>query len=174
MAARAAGGVACAERGQRAAAMVQHCLEPVIRPVVERIGELFGLSSQVLWGNATSALAGAAQMVMQVRPDLAVETASAVAALLRTGPLAGAGVWTQLDSSRSPSFLIHRSCCLLYLLPGATPCGDCILLHSGVAEGSDQGRPGTRENDRSLRRAREMLAAASAYFAAEVDRPHRR
>ena len=140
VAARAAGGVACAEPGQLAAAMVQHCLEPVIRPVVERIGELFRLSNQILWGNATSALGGAARRVMQVRPDLAVETAAAVAALLRTGPLAGAGVWTQPKSSQSPSFLVRRSCCLLYRLPGATPCGDCILLHSGC-RGGQRPRP---------------------------------
>ena len=133
VAARAAGGVPCAGFAELPAAMVQHCLEPVIRPVVERIGEVFGLSSQVLWGNATSALAGAARMVMQVRPDLAVETAAAVGALLETGPLAGAGVWVQPDSS--PWFLVRRSCCLLYRLPGATPCGDCILLHSGCRGG---------------------------------------
>ena len=135
VAARHARGVTCAGSTDLAAAMVEHCLEPVVRPVVDRIGDVFRLSAHVLWGNAASALAGAARMVMQERPELASTTATTVEDLLRSRPLAGTGAWVQPDSPRSPWTFVRRSCCLLYRVSGAPACGDCVLLWSDARKG---------------------------------------
>lgn len=135
VAARSAQGVTCAGSTDLAAAMVEHCLDPVVRPVVDRIAHVFRLSTHVLWGNAASALAGAARMAVQARPELASATAATVGDLLQKGPLAGTGAWIRPDSPGSPSYLVRRSCCLLYRVSGASPCGDCILLRSDVWKG---------------------------------------
>jgi hypothetical protein len=105
-----------------AAAVVRSCLEPVVLPVLSAVGMAFGVSPRVLTGNAASAVAGAVQMLATMRPELAEPARATGAALLREGPLAGTGDW----ASPGRRFT-RRSCCLLYRLPGATPCGDCVL-----------------------------------------------
>lgn len=129
---RPSGGRRCTAPGDVAAALEEHCIDPLVRPLVEAMGRTFRLSLTVLWGNVTSAVAGAARMCMQARPDLAQQAGATVDVLLRTGPLTGTGAWVQPDLSRPRWFLARRSCCLLYRLPGAAPCGDCVLLTPGV------------------------------------------
>lgn len=126
--ARPRGGVRCHAPDDLAAAVVEHCIQPVIVPLVELIAATYALSHQVLWGNATSALAGAARMCRRTQPELALPAAATVEALLQREPLARTGAWVRPDPARPRWFLTRRSCCLLYRLPGATPCGDCILL----------------------------------------------
>ncbi len=135
---RPSGGRRCTAPGDVAAALEEHCIDPLVRPLVEAMGRTFRLSLTVLWGNVTSAVAGAARMCMQARPDLAQQAGATVDVLLRTGPLTGTGAWVQPDLSRPRWFLARRSCCLLYRLPGAAPCGDCVLLTR--ASGGSNGR----------------------------------
>jgi hypothetical protein len=97
-------------------------LQPIVAPLVDSFGRTFALSSQVLWGNVASSLAGALTMLRTARPDRAEAAAQLVGELLEHGTLAGTG---DLDPS-GPSF-VRRSCCLFYRVPGAGICGDCVL-----------------------------------------------
>lgn len=132
VAVQAAGGVRRSTARGLATALDEHCVEPVLRPLTEAFGAAVGLSATVLWGNVASAFAGAATMVTRARPELAERAAGAVGVLLQTGPLTRTGTWVRPDPTRLDWFLVRRSCCLLYRLPGAAPCGDCILLPSDV------------------------------------------
>ena len=97
-------------------------LHPIVTPVLEAFGRTFALSSQVLWGNVASSLAGALTMLTAARPDRADAATRLVAQLLERGSLRGTG---DLDPA-GPSF-VRRSCCLFYRVPGAGICGDCVL-----------------------------------------------
>ena len=97
-------------------------LRPIVAPVLDNFGRTFALSSQVLWGNVASSLAGALTMLRAARPDRADTATSLVGELLEHGTLAGTG---DLDPG-APSF-VRRSCCLFYRVPGAGICGDCVL-----------------------------------------------
>jgi hypothetical protein len=103
----------------------------VVLPLLAVFAAGFGVPPRILTGNAASAVAGAVQMTAQRRPDLAGPAGATLATLLREGPLAGAGEWT--PAGRRP-FLRH-SCCLLYRLPGAEPCGDCVLHRAPARRG---------------------------------------
>jgi hypothetical protein len=43
------------------------------------------------------------------------------------GWLRGTGQYVQPDPARARWSLARRSCCLLYRVPGAGICGDCVL-----------------------------------------------
>lgn len=81
-----------------------------------------GLAPALLAGNLASALIGAAQALLAVRPDLGARSAEMVRALLGTGVLAGSGAVTG-----PPLGFRRRSCCLFYRLPGGSVCGDCAF-----------------------------------------------
>jgi hypothetical protein len=134
MAARVDDGLPWATPDDLADAVVRHCLEPVVLPLIAAFRAAFGLPSSILTGNAASAVAGAVQMVAARRPDLAQSAMTTLAVLLREGPLAGAGEW----APAGPRPFTRRSCCLLYRLPGAEPCGDCVL-HLAPARRSHAG-----------------------------------
>jgi ferric iron reductase protein FhuF len=95
---------------------------PIVTPVLDAFGETFAVSSQVLWGNVASSLAGALTMLGAARPDRRATAAGLVGDLVARGTLAGAG---DLDPA-GPTF-VRRSCCLFYRIPGAGICGDCVL-----------------------------------------------
>ena len=109
-----------------AAALARHWWEPAVRPLTERVARQWRLSAQVLRGNTASAVAGALAMAVRSAPASAGPAAAALDALLSDGPLAGAGV-------RGGTGFVRRSCCLLYRLPGAGTCADCILPGAGAA-----------------------------------------
>lgn len=96
------------ETADRLAAEV---LAPLIAPLAGRSG--------LRWGNAASAVAGAAATVAAARPDHAPAARALTAALLDRPPLAGTG---DLTAGR----FRRRSCCLLYRA-GSPLCGDCAL-----------------------------------------------
>ncbi len=104
-----------------AAALDRHWLVPLAGPLTTAVGRWYGLSSQVLMGNHTSAVAGALRMLADARPELAGESAAVLDALLADGSLAGRG------RLRPDGSFVRRSCCLWYRLPGAGTCGDCVL-----------------------------------------------
>ena len=68
----------------------------------------------MLWGNVSSALAGAAGQL----DDHAVW--ATVAELLDVAPLAG-------TADLRGRALRRRNCCLYYRIPGGGTCGDCVL-----------------------------------------------
>lgn len=85
----------------------------------------FGISRQILNGNAASALAGAATALTFTRPHLAEPARTMLAGLLEHPALRDAA---RLEPGGR---LRRRSCCLIYrAAPGANGalCGDCVLV----------------------------------------------
>jgi len=102
-----------------AAALSQGCVQGLAGPVLAAFRTLFRVSPQVLWGNVASALAGAAGMLAGGFPARAQ----------------AAGQLTELvqpEAGRARRFLVRRSCCLLYRVPGGGTCGDCVLVPDEV------------------------------------------
>lgn len=116
----ATSAVAVADAGALAEAFDRHWLTPAVRPLTPAVRAVCSVSPQVLDGNVTSAVAGALRMIGSVRPELAARADAVLDALLRSG-LRGSG------GRRGNGAFVRRSCCLLYRLPGAGTCGDCIL-----------------------------------------------
>jgi hypothetical protein len=131
--ARPTAAIPCAGDGQLAAALVRHCLEPVVEPLVAAVGGLFSVSAQVLRGNLASAVAGAARACMRARPERAARLGTEMA-LLFAGPLSDAGTWVRPEPRQDRWFLVRRSCCLLSRSAGAGLCGDCVLLAPAARE----------------------------------------
>jgi hypothetical protein len=86
----------------------------LVAPLLEVFRAEFRLSPKVLWGNVSSALAGAAGQL----GDPAVW--AKVADLLTVAPLAG-------TADLHGRVLRRRNCCLYYRIPGGGTCGDCVL-----------------------------------------------
>ncbi|GGV83512.1 MULTISPECIES: (2Fe-2S)-binding protein [Streptomyces] len=80
------------------------------------------ISPRLLDGNAASALAGTAQVLLAARPDLRHPLTELTTDLLATGCLDGTGHFTAPDLS-----FRRRSCYLFYRTPVGTKCGDCCL-----------------------------------------------
>ncbi|MFJ9630836.1 (2Fe-2S)-binding protein [Streptomyces sp. NPDC101175] len=83
------------------------------------------MSAGLLWGNAASALAGAARELdrwarARGRPEVATRARARAAELLAHPLLAGTGTLTGTAFRR-------RSCCLYYRVPGGGVCGDCCF-----------------------------------------------
>ena len=143
IAARCEAGVRCADPEDMADALTRHCLQPIVLPLLSMVSNSFGVSDNVLRGNVASAVAGAARMCMRARPDLSAQAGALVDALVGEGLLEGTGQWERPDANQPEWSLVRRSCCLLYRLPGAEPCGDCVLLPS--RRGGDGARGGPVE-----------------------------
>ncbi len=121
-----------ADLDDAAALLSQHCVRDVIGPVASAFQARFRLSPLVLQGNTASALAGAAGMLAVSFPDRAEVTGRLTAKILATEPLRGAGELVQPDVAQPRRFLVRRSCCLFYRVPGAGTCGDCVLTPEHV------------------------------------------
>ncbi|GGW67965.1 (2Fe-2S)-binding protein [Streptomyces xantholiticus] len=96
-----------------------------LRPLTDAVHGLFGVSRQVLRGNAASALVGALRVLLTCAPHSPHSPVPLVHALLDREPLTGAGTFTAAPDG-SIAFR-RRSCCLYYRVPGAGTCGDCVL-----------------------------------------------
>jgi hypothetical protein len=120
-------GVA-AERAAGLSAVV----DELVGPLVEAYRVRFAVSRRVLWGNVASALAGAAGMLADHVPDRADRLHGIVRRALDTGPLAGTGTYVRPDPERARAFLVRRSCCLYYRIPGGGLCADCVLVPEPV------------------------------------------
>jgi len=105
----------------------ERCVQGMADPVAEAFRTLFRLSPLVLRGNIASALAGAAGMLARSFPDRAETAGQLTARILALGPLRGTGEFVQPDASQPQRFLVRRSCCLYYRVPGGGTCGDCVL-----------------------------------------------
>lgn len=100
-------------------------LEGHLRPLTALVRTRYRVAEGLLWGNAGSALAGAARELdrwarVNARTDVAAGARSLVAALLRHPLLTGTGTLTGTAFRR-------RSCCLYYRVPGGGVCGDCCF-----------------------------------------------
>ncbi|MFJ9348570.1 (2Fe-2S)-binding protein [Streptomyces sp. NPDC101237] len=96
-----------------------------LQPLAETLRARYGVAVGLLWGNAASALAGAARELERwARADGRTEDVDRVRALgdalLAHPSLRSAGVRT------GPGFR-RRSCCLYYRVPGGGICGDCCF-----------------------------------------------
>ncbi len=96
-------------------------LAPIVTPVLNAFATTFSLSSQVLWGNVASSLAGAQTMLAAARPEGAAAGRRLLERLLQDEILHGTG-----DVIAGSRFR-RRSCCLFYRMPDAGICGDCVL-----------------------------------------------
>jgi hypothetical protein len=96
--------------------VVQHHMEPL------EAGLRVKLAPGLLSGNIASALVGASQALLSVRPDLRRSIVGITNSLLGTGRLAGSGAITSGDLG-----FRRRSCCLYYRIPDGGKCGDCPL-----------------------------------------------
>ncbi|WP_327009271.1 (2Fe-2S)-binding protein [Dactylosporangium sp. NBC_01737] len=103
--------------GRSTAALHERVLLGLVAPLLAVFQDGFRLSPKVLWGNVSSALAGAAG---QLDDPAAWAT---VAELLDVAPLAG-------TADLHGRALRRRNCCLYYRIPGGGTCGDCVLRRS--------------------------------------------
>jgi ferric iron reductase protein FhuF len=117
------GGIAVRDAEGLATTFCRSWLEPAVGPLTAAVRASCTVSPRVLQGNVTSAVAGSLRMAAAARPDLTAAADAALEAFLHGGPLAGTG------HRRDDGSFVRRSCCLLYRLPGAGTCGDCILDH---------------------------------------------
>jgi hypothetical protein len=110
-----------------AAAFHELVVEPLLRPLVDAVGDAVSLSRAVLWGNVWSGLAGGLAPIGAARRDLLPRARGIVSAILE--------VEGSLDDSRerhvggfvATGRYMRTTCCLLYRLPPNGLCGDCVL-----------------------------------------------
>lgn len=112
---------------QEAATLVSAAVHGLTGPLAAAFGATFRLSPQVLRGNAASALAGAAGVLAAAFPARAVAAGQLAEHVLARAPLRGTGQLSQPGPAQPQRFFARRSCCLLYRVPGAGICGDCVL-----------------------------------------------
>ena len=117
---RPAGWVA-SDPAQHAELAARTVLEANLRPLGCALRRRVRIAEGLLWGNAASALVGAAR-VADSRGDV---LRALVATLLDREPLRGST--TPLPAG-GPLAVRRRSCCLYYRVPAGDLCGDCALL----------------------------------------------
>jgi iron complex transport system ATP-binding protein len=91
-----------------------------LEPLAAAVHRVVPVADRVLWGNAASALRGAARALDGASPGTvsrSVPVGAVATRLLARGRLTGA-----LDDAGR-----RRSCCLYYRVPGGGICGDCVL-----------------------------------------------
>ncbi|MEV7386085.1 MULTISPECIES: (2Fe-2S)-binding protein [unclassified Streptomyces] len=111
--------------GAEPATLVDAVVHGHLEPLGEALRARYGVAGGLLWGNAGSALAGAARELdrwarTHGRTDVAHRTRTLTAALF-AHPLLGA-----TGTRTGPAFR-RRSCCLYYRVPGGGVCGDCCF-----------------------------------------------
>lgn len=83
------------------------------------------VAERLLWGNAASALVGAARVLHRhlapAEPELVATTRVFADGLMAAGRLRGTGLHGALGAFR------RTTCCLYYRVPGGGTCGDCVF-----------------------------------------------
>jgi len=97
-----------------------------LAPLGRAVRAVTPVASGLLWGNAASALVGAARFLhaglRRTDPSAARDALAFAVALLERGELRGTGVWLP-----APPAFRRTSCCLYYRAGSAGLCGDCVL-----------------------------------------------
>ncbi|MGW7521938.1 (2Fe-2S)-binding protein [Streptomyces sp. NPDC054783] len=108
-----------------AAGLAAAVLHGHLEPLAEALSAGYGSAPGLLWGNAGSALAGAArQLDHWARAHDRTDVAGRVRALtdaLFAHPL------LRTTGTRAGTAFRRRSCCLYYRVPGGGVCGDCCF-----------------------------------------------
>lgn len=99
-----------------------------VTPLVAAYATTFRLSTRVLWGNVSSALAGAAGMLARTGTAQRLTAVDIVEAALQLGPLVDTGHHERPDPRRPRAFFVRHNCCLFYRIPAGGKCGDCVLV----------------------------------------------
>ncbi|MGW2741850.1 (2Fe-2S)-binding protein [Streptomyces sp. NPDC001450] len=108
-----------------AAALADTVLHGHLEPLGETLRSRYGVAAGLLWGNAASALAGAARELDRwARAKGRTEVADRARAL--TGELF-AHPLLRATGTRTGTAFRRRSCCLYYRVPGGGVCGDCCF-----------------------------------------------
>jgi hypothetical protein len=112
-------------RAGDAATVAEVVLDTHLVPLTAALRARYRLATGLLWGNAASALAGAARELdrwarRHDRTDAAARARSLTTGLLAHPLLAGTGTLTGTAFRR-------RSCCLYYRVPRGGVCGDCCF-----------------------------------------------
>ncbi|WP_406209882.1 (2Fe-2S)-binding protein [Streptomyces sp. NBC_01017] len=99
-----------------------------LQPLTDAVHARYRVAAGLLWGNAGSALAGAARQLDQWahaggRTDTAARARALTAELFGHPLLADTGTLTGTAFRR-------RSCCLYYRVPGGGVCGDCCFTRA--------------------------------------------
>jgi hypothetical protein len=108
-----------------AAALADAVLHGHLQPLGETLRARYGIAAGLLWGNAASALAGAAREL-----DRWARAHGRGDAAVRAGVLAGellAHPLLRTTGTRTGTAFRRRSCCLYYRVPGGGVCGDCCF-----------------------------------------------
>ncbi|MFJ4466428.1 (2Fe-2S)-binding protein [Streptomyces sp. NPDC089424] len=113
------------------ATLVDVVLHGHLEPLAAALRVRHRLATGLLWGNAASALAGAARELdrwarAHGRTDTGARTRSLTAGLFAHPLLRGTGTLTGGAFRR-------RSCCLYYRVPGGGVCGDCCFTRPPTA-----------------------------------------
>lgn len=108
-----------------AATLADTVLHGHLEPLGDALRDRYGVAAGLLWGNAGSALAGAARELdrwarAHGRTD-AAERARALTGDLFAHPL------LRTTGTRTGTAFRRRSCCLYYRVPGGGVCGDCCF-----------------------------------------------
>ncbi|MDN0198688.1 (2Fe-2S)-binding protein [Streptomyces sp. S.PNR 29] len=111
-----------------AATIADTVLHGHLVPLTAALRTRYRVAAGLLWGNAASALAGAARELdrwarIHGRTDTAARAHALTAELLAHPLLAGTGTLTGTAFRR-------RSCCLYYRVPGGGVCGDCCFTRA--------------------------------------------
>ncbi|MFI1766353.1 (2Fe-2S)-binding protein [Streptomyces sp. NPDC020800] len=108
-----------------AATLADTVLHGHLEPLGEALRARYGVAAGLLWGNAGSALAGAARELDRwARANGRTEVADRARALtdaLFAHPL------LRTTGTRTGTAFRRRSCCLYYRVPGGGVCGDCCF-----------------------------------------------
>ncbi|MFJ3305090.1 (2Fe-2S)-binding protein [Streptomyces sp. NPDC086549] len=107
------------------AALAAAVLHGHLEPLGEALRARYGIAAGLLWGNAGSALAGAARELDRWargsgRTDVADRARTLTVELFAHPLLSATGTLTGTSFRR-------RSCCLYYRVPGGGVCGDCCF-----------------------------------------------
>ncbi|MEV6833190.1 (2Fe-2S)-binding protein [Streptomyces sp. NPDC051133] len=108
-----------------AAGLADAVLHAHLEPLAHALSARYGLAAGLSWGNAGSALAGAARELdrwarAHGRTDAAARTRALTDGLFAHPLLRTTG-------TRAGTAFRRRSCCLYYRVPGGGVCGDCCF-----------------------------------------------
>ncbi|GAA4936384.1 (2Fe-2S)-binding protein [Streptomonospora halophila] len=125
-----AGAAAAEDRPPAEAAadlVAEHVVGAVLTPLACAVRAHTGLAPRLLYGNAASALAGAAATVAAARPEHAAGAYALARRVLERPPLRGLGGFAPAAPGPGPAVFARTTCCLYYRAAGGAVCGDCPI-----------------------------------------------